>query len=354
MRVRAAEIRKRLAQYYQSSTHPNTKVRIALPVGSYRAVFQILPQESSPPSLEKSTGLAAPGGLNPVPIAITSEQKREIARPYYRKRGLWAAVALIAIIVLAGLARPAFYTPAPNVLEQFWAPVLGSSKPVIIYGGADAVYHLSNSFLDHYRKEHHLENQGPEFFVNFRPGEKIDASDLMPVTDDSVDMKACALMVSLLTRYRRPFEIRYGSDITAGDLIDSPTILIGAFNNSWTMNITHPLRFVFRNGDRIEDTWGRTKGWSIVPQPNGATRDDYAIISRLLDLKTGQVVISVAGIGSSGTEAAAQFLTNPLEMAVLAQSAPRAWQKMNMQVVLHVEILDNALTKENVVATQYW
>jgi hypothetical protein len=147
---------------------------------------------------------------------------------------------------------------------------------------------------------------------------------------------------------------RYGSDIAKGDLINSPAILIGAFNNSWTLNITHQLRFVFKEGDHIEDTRGKTRNWPIVIGPNGDIQDDYAVITRLLDAKTGQVVISAAGIGDLGTEAAVDFLTSPREMEELGQSAPTGWQKMNMQVVLHVKVLNQAFDKENILATEFW
>ena len=114
------------------------------------------------------------------------------------------------------------------------------------------------------------------------------------------------------------------------------------------------MRFVFKEGDHIEDTWGKSKGWQIVRLPNNAVQEDYAVVTRLLDPKTGQMLISVAGIGELGTETAAEFITSPREMEELGQSAPPGWQKMNMQVVLHVKVLNQALNKENIVATQYW
>jgi hypothetical protein len=354
VRVRATDIRKRLAQYYQNVAHANTTVRIEIPSGSYVAVFEALPQEHITPSAESGTALAATDPLQPAhTVAPAVEQERKIALPHFRHRALWITASLI-VIVLSAITAPRVFHHRSNALEQFWSPVLGSSKPVLIYGGANALYRLSTSFLDRYRKEHDIENQGPEFFVDFSSKEKIDASDLVPVTNTSADPKALAHIVSLLTRYQRPYEIRYGSDITTGDLINSPAVLIGAFNNSWTLNITHQLRFVFKEGDHIEDTSGKTKGWPIVKLPNGDIQDDYAIITRLLDPKTGQVLISVAGIGDLGTEAAAEFLTSPHEMDELAQSAPPGWQKMNMQVVLHVRVLNKALAKENIAATQYW
>jgi len=66
------------------------------------------------------------------------------------------------------------------------------------------------------------------------------------------------------------------------------------------------------------------------------------------------VLISAAGIGDVGTEAAAEFITTPREMEELVPNAPAGWQKMNMQVVLNVKVLNQALDKENIVATQYW
>jgi hypothetical protein len=354
VRIRAADIRKRLAQYYQDAAHADIRVRIEIPSGSYVAVFEVIPQEHITPSVEPDAALAAPGPLPPTnAVAPAVGQERKVVLPHFRHRAFWIAACLI-VVVLSAITVLRFLHQRSDALQQFWSPVLGSSKPVLIYGGANAVYRLSTSFLDRYRKEHHIENQGPEFFVNFSREERIDASDLIPVTNTTADPNACAYFVSLLTRYKIPYEIRYGSDISTGDLINSPAILIGGFNNSWTLNITHQLRFVFKEGDHIEDTWGRTKGWQIVRLPNNAVQEDYAVITRLLDPKTGQILLSVAGIGELGTETAAEFLTSPREMEELEQSAPPGWQRMNMQVVLHVKVLNQALDKENIVATQYW
>jgi hypothetical protein len=317
-------------------------------------VFEVLPQERITPSVEPDTALAATEPLQPKQAVVpVVEQERKIVLPHFRYRALWIAASLI-VVVLSAITVLRFFHQRSDALGQFWAPVLGGSKPVLIYGGQNALYRLSTSFLDRYLKEHHIENQGPEFFINSPSEEKINASDLIPVLNTTSDPKACAYFVSLMTRYQHPYEIRYGSDIATGDLISSPAILIGAFNNSWTLNITHQLRFVFKEGDHIEDTWGKSKGWQIVRLPNNAVQEDYAVVTRLLDPKTGQMLISVAGIGELGTETAAEFITSPREMEELGQSAPPGWQKMNMQVVLHVKVLNQALNKENIVATQYW
>jgi hypothetical protein len=359
VRVRAADIRKRLAQYYQSAAPGVTSIHIEIPSGSYRANFDVIPHESIGPAAAHEIEPAAvvPAPAHPQPVATIlplAAPEREMPAPNYRRRTLWTVAAMLVAVLLGWFSLREFYATPQSALDQFWAPVVNNPKPVLIYAGANAVYRLSADFLDRYRKAHHLENEGPEFFPELAPGEKIDARDLIPVTNTSADAQACADLVSLLTRVHRSFELRYGSDIAVGDLHDSPTILIGAFNNTWTLNMTRPMRFTFKEGTRVEDTWGKTKGWAETRRPNGDMLDDYAVISRMLDLQTGRVLITVAGIGSYGTEKAAEFLTNPQEMAELVKSAPAGWQKKSMQVVLHVRIENTALETVNVVATQYW
>jgi hypothetical protein len=185
------------------------------------------------------------------------------------------------------------------------------------------------------------------------PGQKISAGDLIPVGDTTGDSRACARLVSLISREQRPYELRYGSDISVGDLQDSPAILVGAFNNLWTLKATNSLRFVFKDGTRIDDTWHKLPGWSVITDHDGEKTDDYAVISRLFDPKDGHVLITSAGIGSAGTEAAAEFLTNPREMDEIARKAPAGWQKKNLQIVLHVKVRD-VQEIEEIVATQYW
>ena len=58
-----------------------------------------------------------------------------------------------------------------------------------------------------------------------------------------------------------------------------------------------------------------------------ANTDDYALITRVLSSKTGGPTITVAGIGEFGTQAAAEFLTNPDYMRTLLSSAPLGWGK---------------------------
>jgi hypothetical protein len=77
VRVRATDIRKRLAQYYQNAAHANTRVRIEIPSGSYVAVFEALPHERITSAAESGTALAAAEPLQPAHTVVPAvEQDR--------------------------------------------------------------------------------------------------------------------------------------------------------------------------------------------------------------------------------------------------------------------------------------
>jgi hypothetical protein len=65
-------------------------------------------------------------------------------------------------------------------------------------------------------------------------------------------------------------------------------------------------------------------------------------------------LISIAGIGQYGTQAAAQFVSNPQMIAGLAKNAPAGWDKKNLQVVLHIKVIDFRPISTEVVGIHYW
>jgi hypothetical protein len=185
------------------------------------------------------------------------------------------------------------------------------------------------------------------------PGTKIDGHDLYPAKDTFVtigDVAAITKIESLLVRRNRQFNIRYGGDVTYGDLRESPTILIGAHNNSWTLSVTENLRYVFDGPSDIVDRSDPRKRWSA----SAGFTEDYAIVSRMLNSKTGTTVIAAAGVGYAGTQAAAEFLTNPQSISVLVKSLPKGWEKKNIQIVLHTSVTNQLPGAPDVVATYCW
>ena len=166
-----------------------------------------------------------------------------------------------------------------------------------------------------------------------------------------------ARLSALFDHINKLSQVRIGANYSFADLRNSPAVLVGAFNNRWTMQMTSNLRFAFveKSGSlsiQEQGPTGSSRSW--VRRPNGEIVEDFAIVTRLLDAKTGQVLIAAAGLGAHGTQAAGEFISRPdyLEQAFLA--APPDWQKKNLQVVLQTTVTDSVAGPPRVVATYFW
>src|SRR5450432_779189 len=358
VRLRAADVRKRLAQYYQAQKGEPAHWKIEVPTGSYRALFR--PCDATPPPIPAQPTLVGPY-LDPVPSKVETPLG---ARQRKRTWG-WVSV-LVAVCVVAAfgglsLTRTSYRPGTP--FDLFWAPVLENSSPVLVCTGSNRVYRLSERARARYRKDHpHPADSTPnlEVLIGQEELKNLTGADFFPVTDTYLtvgDASATAQISSLLTSRRHAYDLRFGSDLSFGDLRRGSAVLIGAFNNSWTLNMTDSLRFVFEAGDTLEmhvqDRLDPKRSW--WPKFSGAKfSEDYAIVSRVLDSKTGAVLVTIAGLDHTGTRAAGDFVTDPQLIADLIKQAPKDWTRKNVQVVLHTNVVNNIPSSPIVVAAYYW
>jgi hypothetical protein len=321
VRVRATEVRKRLAQYASDSA-PAGDVRFEIPAGAYHVEFHW-------------------------PVAIG-----EISRSL---RWQWR-VAILAV-VLAVAAFGWWFRQGVGPIDRFWAPAVESGKPVLIYCGQPVVYFLSRDVHEKYPP---ADRQRGSYVLKLDPDAVLHGRDIIPVTGQFVGIgnsHTAALLAVLLAQKRKAVELRYADDLSFGDLRASPSVLIGAFSNLYTLEMQDRLRFVFEqeNGARrIRDrSDGRT--WSLANlAPDGGTPEDYAVVSRLFESGTGQLLITAAGITQYGTRAAGEFLTSP---ALIAQAVLRThadWPHRNFQVLLHTTIYRGSPAAPEIVAVQVW
>ncbi|MGO9338188.1 MAG: hypothetical protein ACLPY1_11840 [Terracidiphilus sp.] len=253
------------------------------------------------------------------------------------------------------------YTLLPkDPLHQFWSPLLETSNPVLIYTGANPVYMPSPDLIQRYQATHRLsdlETGGHEFLVPLTPDQKLGPGDLLEMKNAFVtlgDVSANVNVASLLTRFNRNFDLRSGQDVAFGDLRQSPAILIGAFNNVWTLQMTGDLPFIFGSGLTIKDQSDTTRQWRPVNSSEGNVQVDYAMVARLPHSKTGEPLIAIAGLTQFGTRAAAEFITSPQALKDLLKSAPNGWPAKNMEFVLQTKVVNDIPTNPTVVAIRYW
>jgi len=344
VRVQAGDVRRRLEQYYHEFSKPS-EVRIDLPVGTYVPEFHHTPVD-----------LPVEAAAQPFPLNRLSNKWKVLA---------WTALT-INLALLVVLVAPVIHRKLarPSPLQQFWAPVLSTSQPVLVCLPRLILYRPSFGLYDKYAKTHPgtFQTQVERFNqpLPLEPAQKILWGDMVTFPDlglVSGDVYASFRISEALGRIGKPSQIRIGNESSFDELRNSAAVLIGAFSNRWTMEMTSDLRFVFEERDGIlwiHDRTSPDKKWFCRLGLHQEVVVDFGVVTRLLDSKTGHAVVSVAGITAPGTDAAAQFVSAPEYLSELARTAPPGWEKKNMQVLVQTSVIDAGASPPHVVAAYFW
>lgn len=377
VRTRAADVRKRLAVFYQEEG-AKAAIRITMPSGSYRVLLTNL-EPSSSAGVSAATASAPAEGWQPSSASdILAEKIPETAqqsasertaegegqRRWGKSRWVTLAAACALVLAIAGGVLVSYLVswswtnhPQYRSFATFWAPLSGGSRPPIIYIGSSAVYRLTESYIGRYQATHPAfkpEQNGREFTVPLSQGDVIDSRDIVPDERSFVtvgDVAAAVSITSMLAERKQPYDLRVGRDVVFGDFRTAPVILIGAFNNSWTIELNDTLCFAFGADNSIRETQGQRRVWRTIRDAQGIPHEDYALISRQISSKSGKFVLTVAGLDLTGTRAAAEFVRDPVRLDAALQKLPSGWQDKNLQLVLHTNVLDDIPSGTQVAAS---
>lgn len=356
VRLRVAELRKRLALYYQGS--PDETILINIPSGSFRAVFE---RSSKRPVSLRSDPLHGPEPLSPLVLPITPATESVIGKSAEKASQSsfhwksWAAAACVLAILVLGFLRYS-RSPEDRAFEKFWAPVVENSRTVLIGIGNNPIYELSNAGEDAYYKDHpktRFQEMGLHSYLPLAPGESIDSQYLHPAANTYLtigDVGALSDIEYILAQEHIKIDVRFVNDLTYGDLRQNPTVLIGAHNNIWTLNMTEDLRFGFQGHSTIIDRFSPAKQWTA----NADRSETYAIAARLLNQWNGKVVVVLGGVGYAATRAAGDFIADPQSIAKMAKSLPKDWEKKNIELVLHTTVKNQVPGPAEIVAAYSW
>jgi hypothetical protein len=351
VRVQAGEVRRRLEQYYQEA-HTDSPVLIKLPVGSYCPTFHWASGRASA-SAELPTVVPPAPALHPQ----TSLRTRR-----------WA-IAAACVLVLASVAGIALFTlqrptHKKTTLEEFWSPVFATQQPVLICLAKPVVYRPSLSLYERYSRTHpgtfKTEVERYNHPLPLDPAERLAWGDMIINTEYGVaigDAYAGVSLSGLLGQIGKPSQVRIGSNYSFEDLRYSPAVVVGAFNNRWTMDITKNLHFGFvENEGRflIQEQSSGGRAWAQSPGNSGDEHSDFAIVGRILDSRTGQFIVIVAGVGGTGTQAAAEFVSHREYLEKALRDAPPDWQKKNLEIVVETNVTDSVAGPPHLVAAYYW
>jgi len=374
VRLRAAEVRKRLAQYYQSDPDP-AGVQIEVPPGSYRAVFHA---RTEPPSshreAEEQTSFATELSTIPASGQIASPAHFESSdqsegqrtgvvtlepRPS-RPRALAIVIAVGVLVLLAAVAVllvRAADQPEKKSFRAFWEPWISSQKPVIISIGSNAVYRFQDAYIHRYAQEHGLETSGQEIFIPFKQDDMLPGRELYPAYNSFValgDVAAVSNIVASLAKQGKTFQERFPNDVSFAELRNTASVLVGGFNNPMTMELTKHLEFVMRGGNEIDDTLNPNRKWLLHASVDSRDTEDYAILTRLIQRNEDAPLMSVAGLGQYGTLAAAELICSPADLYQMTRQFGKGWAGKNLQVVLRVRVVDFKPAPPEIVAYRIW
>ncbi|MDQ2775276.1 MAG: hypothetical protein M3Y57_10230 [Acidobacteriota bacterium] len=346
VRGTAGEVRKRLAQYYLESGAED-EYRVSLPAGSYV------------PEIHKSPLVQAAKAI----VLAPTTQEPQVLSPLKTSRSrilpLSAAVAALSLIAAAVVL---LWSGRGDPLDRFWAPLLKSDQPPVVCMGQPQLYTFrtdtANALNTWFASGPARGNAPP-------PLSSVPLSEIVPMWQGYValsDTQAFARVASLFARKGKQVDLRGERSVSLTELRKRPSILIGAFDNNWTLNLAGELRFHFEQDSQThvqiirdrekpsQSSWKLIDPWPITTN----IHTDYALVTRVVNHTTEQTVVTLAGISQYGTGAAAEFVTNPAYFSRALVNAPKNWERKNLQVVLSTTVMSETSGPPTVVAVYFW
>jgi hypothetical protein len=337
VRVTAAEIRKRIDQYYQDPKH-SQEIRLFLPAGSYVPHFS---WPGHPNGLHETVALASSAGATvekSVPVPAPAGFPFLVKKSSLRFRLAVPAACLLLLIAAWMVWRES----RPTSVGQFWGPFVNSPEPTLFCLADQAQYASIR-----------LRDAGD-------PQREITLPDSMvAVIIDDID--PLVNIAGTLRTYGKRYRVLGESTTTLSDLRRSPSVFIGAFDNSWTLRFTSALRFHFANDPSMTKLWIEDRDhpdkreW-LLDRSHQQTEDykDYAVVARFVARDTDQFAVIVAGIGRGGTVAAGEFLVDEHRMDEMSKQLPAGWQEKNIEIVLETQVIQGRSGPPRVQALHVW
>jgi hypothetical protein len=335
VRTAAIELRKRLAIYYGQEQH-RAELCISLVPGSYIPRFTLgEPHSTADPEPPAQAAPTEPASAPSEPIPVVR------GGFWTRARG-WTVGGILAVAAAAAFASLHRATPQ----DLFWKPLLDTPGSVLLAVG-------------------YVPNGPPTALVPTS-----DPASGLPLLQKALsptvpfgDAATMARVYGLLQEHGKGVIVRQQGASTFSELRESPVVMIGAFNNEWSLRLTRTLRYSLAlDPDRhliyIRDAKNpANRSWSWgTDQPKedqgGAGRpplQDFALISRIRNSNTGHPVVVIGGLYTYGTEAAGELLADPQMMHAIPKADLENSQG-NLQIVIATTVTDGTAGPPHILA----
>jgi hypothetical protein len=349
VRFTASEVRRRLLAYYSESGR-DSSIRISLPSGSYVPEFYrgqdrleepVLDgdfQAASIPDIDGRTDadlmVQGPRWTVPSTSGETDHASQATVGPKStsRRKLAQAVAALFLLALVAGSWWRYRQLNSQTAVDIFWSPVLRDQRTVSICFGSVV------------------------FAQGKYSGDVTAGSDILYPFVSVQGASAIALISGLMQRSGATAQLQSAPTTPLTELREHSVILLGAYNNRWTIRLLQPLRYHFGpdSDPAIVDSTQLTSRWQRDQSLPYSSADDYAIVARYRDATTDGWVVALAGLGRNGAEAAAQFATSPHYMQLLRDQAGNGFLNRNIEAVLKVSVIDGKTGAPSILAVHTW
>jgi len=358
VRYTAGEVRKRLSLYYHEEGR-TSQIRISLPAGSYVPEFLHGPEEpeeagndpafAATPTNDARLSAAPTGEIResepiaPLALAIETSSAGAAAdtspgsmhrgtRSTYRRLFWLVCAAIVVVVALTGMRWRYRTVHSQTALDDFWGPVLHDQRTVLICTGS-------------------------VIFAPERVSGTLTAGKDIEYPFVSMEGASAISHVSgLLQSSGVQTQLKSAGATPLTELREHSFILLGAFNNQWSLRLLAPLRFHFaaEPAESIVDQMQPQVRWVRDPSLPYSSADDFALLARYRDITTDSWVVVLAGVGRNGTEAAAEFASSPRYMQQLRDQLGKDFSNRNIEAVLKVNVIDGKTGAPSILAVHSW
>jgi hypothetical protein len=350
VRVQAGRLRTKLHEYY-TTEGKGDQIVIDLPKGHYHPVFSCPQPESAleaPPAAPEPTNGAASNG-HAASAAANGHPHGEVIAA--RRGGRTVILLLCALVVLLGVATLALYfsnrelrrqatiapsaDPWPNSedFKAVWGPFIDDPEPPLVVLSNPTVYRFLNAAdpaplarraVPMTPEQIRALADAPEFKGQWAGGETPHLIPSLGMYTGMGEAIGVYRLTDLLRASNKAIQLRQSRHLSAADLKYRNIILLGSiYVNEWTRKLPSVENFNYTFNATIENRDPQPGEESVYrPQFNEQTGElevDYALITVKANVSGEHAVMTLAGIFSEGTEAAAEFITTRNHLTVLGQ-----------------------------------
>lgn len=368
VRVQAGRLRQKLQEYYATEGRTD-RVLIELPKGHYNTVFSLI-KEASPADSVPEPAIPTNGAqarILPLPALEppSSEQKE---RNWIRVLATTVAILAVAVILLAissiNLRYEAREASGENKAEKLgsvWEPYLKNDDQTLLILSNPTVYRFTNAkdteavlknsvALSPDQAQHIAEAVGDKFMIKHSGGRLVLSTDEYTGMGEAIGL---ARITNLFRSADRGAQLKQSRTVSPEDLKNHNVILLGSvWVNEWSGKLPIKEDFSYTSSATIENLNpqpGEEREYSPKFNANGKLIEDYGLITVKPNFLFKNTVMVLAGIHSQGTEAAAEYVTNPDYLKNLTerlrQMSDSSGSPRYYQALLKVAIDDGMPTK---------